>query len=343
MQMKNKKLFAAGVVVYIILIYIITILEKSDPNANIKSFTDAIWYSVVTLTTVGYGDYFPVTLGGKILGLFIILGSLGILGYLIGEVTYRINTYMEKKKQGYFGTKFENHYVIIGWSEFARQVANQVYNAGHKIALVTNSKNDLELFNDLYDEEMAFALFADYKNMPAYEKVNILKSKAVFVNFKEDTETLVFVLNIKKEYPGLNIIINCTNPDLKETLENTGVSHVVARHEVASRMVASYLFEPHVAEYTSDLISTSIAEQDQDIQQFMITDKNPYVDKTYIDSFMDMKKELNAILIGLVIDGKLEKDPKDDYKLKVGDYLVLISRGNNKLKLEKNFGVKEGF
>ena len=341
--MKNKKLFTAGVVVYFILIYIISILESSDPNANIQSFTDALWYSVVTLTTVGYGDYFPVTFGGKILGLFIILGSLGILGYLIGEITYRINTYMEKKKQGFFGTKFEDHYVIIGWSEFARQVANQVYNAGHKIALVTNSKNDLELFNDLYESDNSFVLFADYKNMQAYEKVNIQKSKAVFVNFKEDTDTLVFVLNIKKEYPGLNIIINCTNPDLKETLENTGVSHVVARHEVASRMVASYLFEPHVAEYTNDLISTSVVEQDQDIQQFKITDSNPYQGKTYLDAFIEMKKDLNVILIGLVIDGILEKDPEDNQTLKVGDYIILISRGNCKIQLEKTFGVKEGY
>ncbi|MCW3787516.1 potassium channel family protein [Plebeiibacterium sediminum] len=341
--MKNKKLFGAGVVVYFILIYIISILESSDPNANIQSFTDALWYSVVTLTTVGYGDYFPVTFGGKILGLFIILGSLGILGYLIGEITYRINTYMEKKQQGFFGTKFEDHYVIIGWSEFARQVANQVYNAGHKIALVTNSKNDLELFNDLYENYNSFVLFADYKNMQAYEKVNIQRSKAVFVNFKEDTDTLVFVLNIKKEYPDLNIIINCTNPDLKETLENTGVSHVVARHEVASRMVASYLFEPHVAEYTNDLISTSVVEQDQDIQQFKLIESNPYIGKTYLEAFIELKKDLNVILIGLVINGVLEKDPADNQTLNVGDYMILISRGNCKVKLEKTFGVKEGY
>ncbi len=341
--MKNRKLFGAGVVVYVILIYIISILEKADPNANIKSFTDALWYSVVTLTTVGYGDYFPVTLGGKILGLFIILGSLGILGYLIGEITYRINVYMEKKKNGYFGTKFEDHYIIIGWNDFARQVANQIYNAGHKIALVTNSKNDLELFHDLYENDNSFALFADYKNMQAYEKVNINTSKAVFVNFKEDTETLVFVLNIKKEFPDINIIINCTNPDLKETLENTGVSHVVARHEVASRMVASYLFEPHVAEYTSDLISTSISENDQDIQQFKVVEENPYIGKRYIDTFIQLKKELDVILIGLVVNGVLIKNPNDDLIIEKDNYLIVISNGVHKKTLEKTFGVKEGF
>ena len=341
--MKNKKLFYVGIVVYLALIYVIALIEKTDPNANIKSLTDALWYSVVTLTTVGYGDFYPVTSLGKILGLFIILGSLGILGYLIGEITYRINAYMEKKNTGYFGTKFEEHYVIIGWSMFARQVADQIYNAGHKIALVTNSKNDLELFNDLYKNDNSFALFADYKNMPAYEKTNITKSKAVFINFKEDTETLVFVLNIKKAYPGLNIVINCSNPELKETLENTGVQHVVARHDVASRMVASYLFEPHVAEYASDLISTSVDEYDQDIQQFKVSEDNPYNGKRYLDTFIEMKKSLNVILIGLVIDGKLMKDPNDDQIIKTGDYLIIISRGNDKNKLEKTFGVKEGF
>ena len=341
--MKNKKLLYIGVVLYLALIYTIALIEKSDPNANIKSVTDAIWYTVVTLTTVGYGDFYPVTMPGKILGLFIILGSLGILGYLIGEITYRINAYMEKKNSGFFGTKFEDHYVIIGWSNFARQVADQIYNAGHKIALVTNSKNDLELFNDLYESDNSFALFADYKNMPAYEKVNITKSKAVFINFIEDTDTLVFVLNIKKVYPDLNIVINCTNPELKETLENTGVKHVVARHDVASRMVASFLFEPHVAEYTTDLISTSIDEYDQDIQQFKVIENNPYCCKTYFESFVEMKKELNVILIGLVVDGKLIKDPADDQSINVGDYIILISRGDDKVELEKVFGIKEGF
>ncbi|WP_075591109.1 potassium channel family protein [Labilibacter marinus] len=341
--MKNKKLLIVGLLFYLALIYTIAIIEKSNPNANIKTFNDALWYSVVTLTTVGYGDFYPVTPFGKILGLSIILGSLGILGFLISEITYRFNAYMEKKKTGYYGTKFEDHYVIIGWSIFARQVADQIYNAGHKVALVTNSKEDLELFNDLYENDNSFAIYADYKTAAVYEKVNIKKSKSVFVNFKEDTDTLVFVLNIKKEYPDIDIVINCTNPELKQTLENTGVQHVVARHEVASRMVASYLFEPHVAEYTADLISTGVDEHDQDIQQFVVLENNPFKGMNYFDAFVKMKKELNIILIGLVIDGVLVKDPSDDQAILEGNYLIVISRGNDKQKLESTFGVKEGF
>lgn len=340
--MKKKAGLIIGLIIYLCLIYLISILERGDPNANIKSVTDALWYAIVTLTTVGYGDFYPVTAWGKVTGLFVILGSLGVIGYFIGEISSRINMYMEKKKTGFFGTDFENHYMIIGWSDFGRKVADQIFPAGHNIAIVTNSKNDLELIKDLYPHEQCFAMFADYNNMQAYSKAKIQNAKAVFVNFIEDTETLVFVLNLKKEYPNLNIIVNCSNPDLKETLISTGIKHVVSRSEVASRMVASYLFEPHVAEYTEDLISTSIDQEDQDIQQYKVTDQNPYKGMSYFDAFVKMKQDINVILIGLVIDNKVEKNPSDDQLIESGQYIIVISVGSTKSQLEQRFGIKEG-
>jgi len=340
--MKKKAGLIIGGIIYIVLIYVISLVERGSESANIKSLTDACWYAIVTLTTVGYGDFYPVTTIGKVIGLFIILGSLGLIGYFIGEITSRINLFMEKKKNGFFGTNFEDHYIIIGWNEFGRQVADQIFPTGHKVAFITDSKNNLELIKDLYDHDRAFAMFADYHNNMAFDKVNIEKSKAVFVNFEDDTETLVFVLNLKKLFPGINIIVNCTAPDLKETLINTGVRHVVSRSEVASKMVASYLFEPHVAEYTDDLIATSINADDQDIQQFKVCTGNPYEGMAYLDAFVKMKKELNGILIGLVVDNVVEKNPADDHVIQSGNYLIVISRGDDKQRIEKVFGVKEG-
>ncbi|MBS2097053.1 potassium channel family protein [Carboxylicivirga linearis] len=340
--MKKKAGLVIGFIVYLFLIYLISVLERTDPNANIQSLTDALWYAIVTLTTVGYGDFYPVTPFGKIVGLFVILGSLGVIGYFIGEISSRINTYMEKKKNGFFGTDFEDHYMIIGWNSFGKKVADQIFPTGHNIAFITNSKSDLELIKDLYQHDQCFAMFADYNNMDAYKKANIEKSKAVFINFNEDTETLVFVLNLQREFPNLNIIVNCSNPDLKETLINTGIKHVVSRSEVASRLVASYLFEPHVAEYTEDLISTSIDMEDQDIQQFKVNEQNPYLGMKYFDAFVQMKKDINVILIGLVIDNKVVKNPSDDQIIDKNQYLIIISIGQSKQQLEKIFGVKEG-
>jgi len=340
--MRKWGFITTGVIIYLLTIFLISIFERGEENANITSFSDALWYSIVTLTTVGYGDYFPVSPIGKILGLFLIIGSVGILGYIVGDITTRISQHMEKKKSGFWGTNFTNHYIIIGWCEFGKQVAQQILNAGHKVTFIVNSKNDLELINDVFPEKNSFCMFADYNNMDAYAKANITQSKGVFLNFQEDTEMLVFVLSLKKYYPETDVIVVVNNSSLKETFKNAGVQYVIARDEVTSRLAASYIFEPHVASLTEDLISTSVQESDLDIQQYKMLRENSLIGKKYLDTFMTIKQQFNAVVIGMVIDGKVSKNPENDYKIKEHDYLILISNHNCKKKIEKEFGIKEG-
>jgi len=58
--------------------------EQSSPNANITSASDAIWWAYVTITTVGYGDRFPVTNSGRIVGIFVMTAGVGLFGTLSG-------------------------------------------------------------------------------------------------------------------------------------------------------------------------------------------------------------------------------------------------------------------
>jgi voltage-gated potassium channel len=57
-------------------------LESGDPDANIKTGGDAIWWGVVTITTVGYGDRFPVTFAGRLIGVSVMVAGIGIIGAL---------------------------------------------------------------------------------------------------------------------------------------------------------------------------------------------------------------------------------------------------------------------
>ena len=56
--------------------------ESQSPNATIKTGGQALWYSIVTITTVGYGDYSPVTTAGRITAAFIMFMGVGIIGAL---------------------------------------------------------------------------------------------------------------------------------------------------------------------------------------------------------------------------------------------------------------------
>ncbi len=71
---------------YLLLLLALVAVESSDPDASIQTFTDALWYSMVTLSTVGYGDLYPVTTAGRLLGFCFVLMSTGLLTFLIGAV-----------------------------------------------------------------------------------------------------------------------------------------------------------------------------------------------------------------------------------------------------------------
>ncbi len=65
---------------------LLVLAERRSPDASIVSLSDALWYSVVTISTVGYGDLYPVTPGGKLLGVCFVLMSVGLLSFLVSAM-----------------------------------------------------------------------------------------------------------------------------------------------------------------------------------------------------------------------------------------------------------------
>lgn len=70
--------------------YGVLVAERSDPSATIKTTQDAIWYSYVTITTVGYGDFVPYTLAGRVIGSIIMTMGIGTYAILIGYFARRL-------------------------------------------------------------------------------------------------------------------------------------------------------------------------------------------------------------------------------------------------------------
>lgn len=301
---------------------------------------------IITLTTVGYGDFYPVTFAGKLIGYIFAFGSLGVLGYLISTLSSKYHTMMEEKKLGFRGTQFQEHIIFIGWNEFSRMVAEEIYHTSKKIAIVTHDKNEIDLIYSQFGKENTFALYADYNNLDSLEKANVSESSAVFISIPDDAQVLLYVLDFKKKFPKPQIVVSIENSKLKNTFKEAGVTYTVARNEIASKMVASYMFEPDVANLNNDLISSSRGMVDYDMQEYRVEEKNGYVGKNYVDVFIDMKKKHNTVLVGLSrkINGSwdLITNPSEEEIIRADDYLLLMGSGSSKKQLAAAFGVEEG-
>ena len=335
-----------ALLIWAILVSLLAWAERGHENSPIQSVGDAAWYSLVTLTTVGYGDKYPVSVAGKAIGAVFLLGSLGVLGVLVFKVSEHISDIRERRRMGYNGTSFSKHVLIVGWDEFARSVAHQLLNADLRLAIVTDAKDDVDLIYEQFPRDKVYVLFADLKDPLVLEKAGIRNAGMVFPNLETDTDKLVAILNIKRQFPDTQFVVALDHEDLRGTFRAAGVTFVLSRGEIAAKLVASYIFEPDVAEYETDLLASAKEAGEYDIQQYLVKPGNPYLGRTYGETFADLKREHNVVLIGLAktSDGerRLLKLPSDDVRIDAGDHIIMIVNGVTERAISRVFGTAEG-
>lgn len=343
---KTYLIITAGLVVAVGLNIALAHFESQVEGASITTLAESFWYMAVTLTTVGYGDMYPLSTMGKVIGYFYVFASLGILGFLFSTISNKIYTMLEEKKLGFKGTKFENHIVFIGWNDFSRMVADEIVHTEKKLAVLTKDKDSVDLIYDEYGKKDVFVLFSDYHSSEALVKLNAPKAAVIFIAIQDDAEALMMIVNIRNKCPNPNIVVSLENSKLKDTFRAAGVTHLIPRNEIASKLVASYIFEPDVADLNADLISSSRTNEDFDIQEYEVLKSNPYVGKKGGDAFHEMKDRHEAVLMGV---SKLENSnpthkisPDNSISIEEGDYLLIMANGSVKKRLENDFGVSEG-
>jgi voltage-gated potassium channel len=334
------------VVVYGILVALLLDLELGEPGSKVKSTQDAVWYLVATLTTVGYGDVYPVTYWGRMIGFVFLLSSLGVYGFIIGQIANFMSTLKEQRDLGLNGTQFSNHVVMIGWNEFGQSVISHLVAAGRQVAVITKERSSIEIIREFYSTDNVYTLFSDYNNFDLLDKANLKQASVVFINLNDDTEKLVYIINIKKHFQDLNYVVTLDNGNLKNTFVNAGVTYAISKNEISSKLLASYIYEPDVAIFSEEIIAFAHDENEYDMKEFLITGSNPFIGMPYEKAFFDMKKQCNVVLIGLVrvLEKKrtLYKNPEGSLAIQDGDYLVTLMDQKGRDKLKRVFNIEEG-
>ena len=332
--------------VYGVLITILLDLESGLSGSKLNTLQDALWYLTETLTTVGYGDALPITYWGKMIGFIFLFSSFGVYGFIIGQIANFMTTLKEQKELGLGGTQFTNHAVIIGWNEFGQSVVSTLVAAGRQVAVVTKDRSSISIIHEYYPDNQVFTLFSDYNNFELLEKVNLKEAAIVFINLNDDTEKLVYIINIKKRFQDLNYVVTLDNGNLKATFANAGCTYTISKNEISSKLLASYIYEPDVAILSEELIAYAHEGHEYDMKEFLIKGDNPLIGMSYEKAFFDLKKQSNVVLFGMVriVNGKrsLHKNPEEDLIIQNGDYLIMLMNHNGLERLKKIFHIEEG-
>jgi voltage-gated potassium channel len=246
-------------------------LEHDLPETHFKNFGDALWFCTVTMTTVGYGDVYPISTGGRLIAGSFIVFTVGTFGLLITAVTETIMEIKHMEETGLIGTSMKGHVIVCGFNSMARAALIELLAAGRSAALLCETHNELEAARDeLKGTPSLFMTSGEPSQELLRERLNGADAEATIVAMNDDAKNLIAALNIKVVNPKVRLVVALQREELRQTLQAGGVTYIASPNELSGRMVASAAFEPEVASLLEDLMSGAIGESD--MQQYTAGD-----------------------------------------------------------------------
>ncbi len=332
-----------GVIAIIVLALFAGILfyyiEKGQQNV---SFFDSIYWAVVTMTTVGYGDFSPSTTAGKV--VFIFLGTAGVVlwGFLASIV---VSLVVESNISGVFGLdrcKFEDHFVLCGWTEIGEVALEELLMDDNQIAVITDEKDDVPTIKRKSGRKNIFPIYGDPSKTEILNQANIGKASVVILCMKDDSKNLITALHIKDKNPSARLIVKTNRNELKETMHIAGVTFVTTPFELSGRLVASAAFEPDVANFVDD-VTTATDEGGYDLREYIISKKGSVKNIS-----QEIKRKTNSTLLAVAKKNRdddkwdLHPNPDQDMIIQPGDSIILLGNDEEFEAVETLLGKKHG-
>jgi voltage-gated potassium channel len=274
-------------------------------------FGNALWWGMVTLTTVGYGDVVPVTFLGRLLAT-----GLMVIGFLsLSLVTATVaSVFIERKfrqERGLEAVKATQHILILGWPEDAEALLDQlVKRLPPSIPIVLINKvppEQMEAIKDRYPRQGIFYLRGDYSREEILLKANIQGAiKAIILADRQpgetaaqvDQRTLFTALTLKALHSKIRIMAELLRPENRAYLERAGAEEVLIRGQYDSPLLAGAIASPPLYRfYTSLLLGDGQSLWDLDIpSRFHGRPLGEFADY--------LQEHHQGILIGLYTEGR---------------------------------------
>ncbi len=313
---------------------IMFVFEGGGENSNIHSFLDAVYWAIITISTVGYGDITPVTLTGKIITVFLVGGGFLILVLATSIVTNALSEKMDIVREGKVLSqinKIDNLIVILGFGKMGQVLASEL-KKGHKSFIVI----------DFFEDNLAKAKELDYIYMKAdvskYETIKsiIFKNdvKKVVLTTDNDAVNLSILLTIKAEKKNIGVIARANSYENIKKFYIAKADHVIFPYQTVAEVAVEYIG----SSVKFDAIDNILVQKGSiTLDEIDIENENRYIGKTIQETGMDD--------FGVTVIAILKEEEKEDlifnpnhktYKIELKDSIVLIGDEKKIFKIKQD-------
>lgn len=307
---KYKIYIAIGLVFLLLLIGVLGFRFISD-----YTWIDAIYMTVITITTVGFGEVQPLDPFSKIFTVFLILASVVIVGFAISIITEFILSKnnieeLNRKRMQKKIDRLSNHIIICGYGRNGKQAAKKLL--AHKKPFVVIEK-DKDLV-EKHQNEMVLFIEGNANEDEVLRQAGIDRAKTLISALPNDADNLFVVLSARQINNDLCIISRASQETSYEKLKLAGANNVILPDKIGGDHMASLVVVPDLIEFIDNL---SIVGKDtiniEEVPVEVLYD--PKTPKSIKD--LDFRHETGCTVIGY-------KSPEGDYTINPDANVMLV-------------------
>ena len=310
-ELLTSKLVIASLITILVftVLMLIIFLSEQKTNSAINTLFDAIWYTLVTITTVGYGDITPRSVLGRTSAMILLLAGVALFGALSGKFASFLFDRQQKKDRGLLKmNKIKNHFLICGWKPNFERILEGILLANpeippEKIILLNNSsQNEMEkikadsrfkninyIHGDFTDEDTLLK-----SQIKTAERTLILADNSEnFSSLETDSRTVLAVITIKNLNPKIYCVAEIIDSKFEKHLSLAHCDEIILSADYGQNLLIQASSGKGMSHILRELISE---ESDSGILICDIPQK--FVGNNYGEFRLSLKT--SDILIGLL-------------------------------------------
>jgi voltage-gated potassium channel len=305
---------------------------------------NSFYWSIVTISTLGYGDIVPVTVAAKVLTIGTLFVQIFLLGYLISVITTTVNEESQRKALGTLGTDMKSHIIVLGYSDVGQAAVRELLIQDQTVAVVTEHPEQVAHVRTLAPEDRLFVTYGPPAAKDILQRVNITEAHSVVVCTADDAANMIAALNVRAMAPHVRIVVSVSRPELRETLRSAGVTYVASPADMGGRLCAEAAFEPDVAIAMEEITAADVKA---DMQEYLLRDATPVSRQTVGEAEGLIRSSTGCLLVGYArrgAEGEYETtvNPPADARLQPGDAILVLGSIANTTRFRRWFGVDQG-
>lgn len=296
------------------------------------NFLDAMYMTVITITTVGFREVGSVSEAGRIFTIFIIFTGMGIIAYILGMVAqamvdFQVRTLIGRRRLGKKIRSLKDHYIVCGFGRIGKIICREL--TANKIPLVVID-NAADIDQSLESEGVPF-INDDATGEDVLMEAGISRAKGLISVVASDADNLFITMTARVLKPDLFILARADGEHTEKKLLRAGANKVAMPYLIGGQNMAQSIIKPAV----TDFLEFTVHNRDMDLEmgELKVSERSRLNGINLMDS--GIRKDMDVIVVAIREgNGEMQFNPSSETRITAGDTLIALGKDNDLERLE---------